>query len=149
MRLSAQPECSRALMQASMTACVISSTCSELIPISRARLATARAAAISMSGTIGRVNSICRSAVAVIGVKSCRKNRLEGQEHGYSGLDPGRNLSESIEGEECERVNRQQHWKGVRRSVGKCVAAGCFCDVVHGGPSRGSRHLYRNAAATL
>ena len=57
-------------MQASMTACIISSTLSELIPISRARFPTARAAAISMSGTIGRVNSICRSAVVVISSKS-------------------------------------------------------------------------------
>src|SRR6266550_6664367 len=148
MRLSAQPECSRALMQASMTACVISSTCSELIPISRARLATARAAAISMSGTIGRVNSICRSAVAVIGT-SCRENRSEGQEHGYSRFDPGRDLSETVEGQKREGIDRQHHGKSVGRSVCQCVAAGCFCDVVHGGPPRVSGHPYRNATATL
>src|SRR5256885_500137 len=112
MRLSAQPECSRALMQASMTAWVISSTCSELIPISRARLATARAAAISMSGTIGRVNSICRSAVAVIG-KPCGENASEGQEHGHSRFDPGRDLSEAVEGQKRERIDRQQHRQGV------------------------------------
>src|SRR2546425_237290 len=145
MRLSAQPECSRALMQASMTACIISSICSVLIPILRARLPTARAAAISMSGTIGSVNSICRSAVAVIRLGSCGGDASEGEKEGNGRFDPGRNLTETIEGQEGKGVDGQQHGQSVGRSARKCVAAACFCDVVHGEPPRVSGHPYRNA----
>src|SRR5205809_5698947 len=148
MRLSAQPECSRALMHASTTACIISSTCSLLMPISRARLPNARAAAISMSGTIGSVNSICRSAVAVIRMESCGSDASEGEEKGNGRFDPGRNLTEAIEGQEGKGVDGQQHGQSVRSGVGKCGAASCFGDVVHDDPPRVSGHPYRNATAT-
>src|SRR5437867_2356123 len=148
MRLSAQPECSRALIQASITACIISSMCSELMPISRARFPSARAAAISMSSTIGRVNSICRSAVVVIRSKSCRRERSERQEKGNRGFDPGRNLPQTFERQEGKGVDCQHHWESVGGSGGKCVAAGCFCDIVHDDPPRVSGHPYRNRTAT-
>src|SRR5256885_853230 len=113
MRLSALPECSRELMHASMMAWAISSMASELIPISRARLPAARAAAISMSGTMGRVRSICRSAVVVIARKSCRTVDSKGEKESGHGLDPVRDLSQLIEGEQNERVGGQNGGKQV------------------------------------
>src|ERR1700682_4085660 len=98
MRLSAQPECSRALMQASMIACVSSSTLSGLMPISRAKLPAARAAAISISSTIGSVSSICRSAVAVIEPVSSAAI-LKGEEESHGRLDPARDTAQLLEGE--------------------------------------------------
>src|SRR5512140_3788911 len=95
MRLSAQPECSRALMQASMMACVISSMRSELMPSSRARLPAARAAAISMSGTIGRVSSICLAALEVIARGFPAE--LKREEEGHGRLDPGGDPAEALE----------------------------------------------------
>src|ERR1700682_924339 len=109
MRLSAQPECSRALMVASMMAWVNSWTRSGLIPISRAKFAAARAAAISISSTIGRVSSICRSAVAVIEAMSSRAAALKGEKKRDCGLDPGRDTTELFHREERAGVHGQNH----------------------------------------
>src|ERR1700682_525425 len=127
MRLSAQPECSRALMQASMIACVSSSTLSGLMPISRAKLPAARAAAISISSTIGSVSSICRSAVAVIEpVSSAAISQGEEESHGR--LDPARDPPQLLEGEERARVQRQKH----RKRAGQRDGGGAgLSDVVH------------------
>src|SRR5436190_12531285 len=117
MRLSAQPECSRALMQASMIACVISSIFSELMPSSRARFPAARAAAISISATIGRVSSICRSAVEVISRGSCRKSS-KGEEECGRGLDPVGDPAQLVDREKCEGIDGQQHGKRVLNGDG-------------------------------
>src|SRR5206468_3874758 len=84
------------------------------------------------SSTIGRVNSICRSAVVVIRSKSCGRERSERQKKGNRGFDPGRNLPQTFERQEGKGVDCQHHWESVGGSGGKCVAAGCFCDIVHG-----------------
>src|SRR5689334_21685078 len=107
MRLSAQPECSRALMHASMIACVISSTFSELIPISRARLPAARAAAISMSGTMGRLSSIWRSAVGIIAETSWSKRTSEREKERGDGLDPVGEGAQTVERDQRQRVHPQ------------------------------------------
>src|SRR3954451_16431667 len=96
-------------MQASTMAWVISSIVSLLMPSSRARLAAARAAAISMSSTIGRVSSICRSAVEVIASFCVETRRSKGEEHGNRGLDPLRNAAEALERQEREGVDAQKH----------------------------------------
>src|ERR1051325_2076846 len=145
MRLSAQPECSRALMQASMMACVISSTRSPDIPSSRARLPAARAAAISMSGTIGSVSSICLSAAAVIatGILAARS---KSQEESNGGFDPGGDPAETLEREQGEGVHRQQHGQhGGSCGEGVCAGLG---DVVHGLPLRSTGGAKSNAVAT-
>src|ERR1043166_7743791 len=131
MRLSAQPECSRALMQASMMACVISSIFSALMPSSRARLPAARAAAISMSATIGRVSSICRSAVCVIGEESSANRFSKGEEEGGHGLDPVGNLAKLLQRHQRQRVHPQQRRNENLRGE-QCVelAAAGLCDVV-------------------
>src|SRR3954453_14077059 len=107
MRLSALPQGARSLRQAPMMACVISSMLSELMPTSRARLPAARAAAISMSGTMGRVRSICRSAVVVIARKSCRTMDSKGKEESGGSLHPVRDLPQLIESEQNEGVGGQ------------------------------------------
>src|ERR1051326_3906164 len=106
MRLSAQPACPRALMHASMIACVISSTFSLLMPSSRARLPAARAAAISMSATIGSVSSICRSAACAISGKSS-KRASKGKEQRGGGLDPVGDAAELLQREQRQRVHAE------------------------------------------
>src|SRR5215218_994732 len=114
MRRSSLPECSRALMQASIMACAISSMLSEAMPSSRARLLAARAAAISMSGTIGSVSSICRSAVAFIRRASFSPAMgLEGEEQAYGGLDPLRDAAEAVERHQRQRVEREHRGQHV------------------------------------
>src|SRR3954454_2603466 len=134
MRLSTLPECSRALMHASMIACVISSTISVDMPSSRARLPAARAAAISMSGTMGSISSICRSAAAVM-ARISSGDRLKGQEDGGGGLDPGRDSAELVERQQREGVHRENGGKcpGRRQDrleFGDAGLSGC----VHGCP---------------
>src|SRR5258706_11481183 len=130
MRLSAEWECSRALMQASMMAWVSSSTRSGLIPISRAKLPAARAAAISISSTMGRVSSICRSAVAVIEPVSSRAASLKGEKECNRGLDPGRNATELLQSEERAGVDSQNHRKRAGERDGVGAGAG-LCNVAH------------------
>src|ERR1051325_10605517 len=142
MRLSAQPECSRALMQASMMACVISSMRSELIPNSRARLPAARAAAISISGTIGSVSSICLSANEVIA--KAFPDDSESEKESNSGLDPGRNSAEALERQQSEGVHRQQH-RQPGRCDGECAG---LSDVGHGLPLLSTGGPKSNATAT-
>src|SRR6266550_960723 len=144
MRLSAQPECSLALIQASMIACVISSIFSELIPNSRARLPAARAAAISISATIGRVSSICRSAVVVISEESSA-TRSKAEEQRHRGLDPVGDAAQLLDGKQSERIDRQQHGKRVLDGNG--VGAG-FGDAFHGVPPQVSGPPKSNATAT-
>src|SRR5581483_5525504 len=147
MRLSALRECSQALMQASMIAEVISSTSSVDRPSSRAMLPAARAAAISMSGTMGSVSSICRSAVAVM-AQSSSSDELEGEEDGGGGLDPGRNAADLVEGEKRERVHGQDPRQSpAHREGGFDVGVALRCDVVHGCPLL-SGHPKSNPTAT-
>src|SRR5688572_31565532 len=87
---------------------------SELIPSSRARLPAARAAAISMSGTIGSVSSICRSAVAVMEGCSSAGPTSEGEEEGGSGLDPLRDPAEAIQRQKRDRIHGQHARQHVR-----------------------------------
>src|SRR4051794_36277075 len=149
MRLSMLPECSRALMHASMIACVISSTWSDGMPSSLARLPAARAAAISMSGTIGSVSSICRSAVAVICESSHAARRLKLKEQGGGRLDPARDSSEAVERKECHCVQGEKRRQDI--SCGeRCFEPGAagLRDVVHGCPPHWSRPHLSNATAT-
>src|SRR5574342_170546 len=119
-------------MHASMMACAISSIFSALMPSSRARLPAARAAAISMSGTIGRVSSICRSAVMVIQISWGPGTVSEREEEGGSGLDPARNSDEAIDREQRDRVHRQHRRKQIRRRHERFgFAAGFCCEIVH------------------
>src|SRR6266567_6248626 len=129
MRLSAQPECSRALIQASTIACVISSTLCELMPSSRARFAAARAAAISMSSTIGRMSSICRSAVGVMLPGASKR-----EEKGNGGLHPARDSTQLLESEKSAGVDGEQRRDGKRHRHGSELAG--LSEVVHGCPLR-------------
>src|SRR6185369_6619024 len=147
MRLSTLPECSRALMHASMIACVISSTWSVGIPSSRARLPAARAAAISMSGTMGSVSSICRSAAAVM-ARISSGDELKGQENGGGGLDPVRDPAELVERQQRTGVGREDGWQcPARRQNGLDLGDAGLSDVVHGCPLW-SDHPKSNPAAT-
>src|ERR1044071_5471200 len=149
MRRSWLPECSRALMQASIIACAISSMDSDGIPSSRARLPAARAAAISMSGTIGSVNSICRSGLAVINGRSSRSLFSKGEEQGRGGANPLRDPAETVERQESDRVHGQQgrqHVAGRKRRF-ELGDAG-LREVVHGLPPLLSGLSLSNATAT-
>src|SRR4051794_24930355 len=146
MRLSTLPECSRALMHASMIACVISSTISVDMPSSRARLPAARAAAISMSGTMGSVSSICRSAAAVM-ARISSGGELKGQEDSGGGLDPDRDAAELFERQQREGVDCQNGRKGPARRQGRLEFGDAgLSDVVHGCPLV-SGHPKSNPAA--
>src|SRR5215212_308841 len=132
MRLSALPECSRELMHASMIACAISSMASELIPSSRARLPAARAAAISMSGTMGRVRSICRSAVVVMARKSWPETDSEGEKESGGGLDPVRDATHLVESQQGERIGGQDGGQQVTGRKHRFELGGAgVCEVVH------------------
>src|ERR1051325_4328481 len=133
MRRSWLPECSRALMHASIIAVALSSIDSDRIPSSRARFPAARAAAISMSGTIGSVSSICRSGLAVINVRSSVRLFSKGKEQRGGGADPLRDPAEAVERQESDRVHGQhggQHIRGRKRRFE--LAGGGARDVVHG-----------------
>src|SRR5213593_498092 len=136
-------------MQASTMACVISSILSLLMPSSRAMLAAARAAAISMSSTIGRVSSIVRSAVEVIAPVSSlvlNRARSKGEEQCDRRLDPLRHAAEALDGQQREGVGRQQHGqRGGELDSG--VGAG-FGDALHGFPPHVSGSPLSNATAT-
>src|SRR5436305_4240369 len=119
-------------MQASMMACVISSILSLDMPSSRAMLAAARAAAISMSSTIGRVSSIVRSAVEVIAPESSfwlTGMRSKGEEQSHRRLDPLGNAAQLLDGQQGEGVGGQDH--GQRGGDLDALAAG-FGDAFHG-----------------
>src|SRR5437763_13876597 len=135
-------------VHAAMMACVISSILSLLMPSSRAMLAAARAAAISMSSTIGRVSSIVRSAVEVIAPVSSfwlDGRRSKGEEQSDRGLDPLRHAAELIDGQQGEGVGRQDHGQCCGELDG--LAAG-FGDAFHGVPPHVSGPPLSNATAT-
>src|SRR5688500_8139529 len=148
MRLSALPECSLALMHASMMAWAISSMDSEAIPSSRARLPVARAAAISMSGIIGSVSSICRSAVAVMSAFSRSAGSEREKESGHR-LDPGGDAAQEVQRNERVGVERQHARQDrVGRKDGFEPGSAGLRDVVHGCPPCSSGLPLRNATAT-
>src|SRR5688572_27537891 len=86
---------------------------SDGMPSSRARLPAARAAAISISGTIGSVSSICRSAVAVMSRFSSAIGRLEGEKQRGGGLDPLRDSAELVERQKRDGVDGQHAGEDV------------------------------------
>src|SRR4051812_43405112 len=98
------------------------------MPSSRARLPAARAAAISMSSTIGSVSSICRPAVCAISEKSSARSK--GEEKGGCGLDPVGNAAELPEGEQGQRVHTEHRGdEDLRREKRFELAAAGLCDV--------------------
>src|SRR5437763_1115485 len=135
-------------MHASMMACVISSIFSLLMPSSRAMFAAARAAAISMSSTIGRVSSIVRSAVEVIAPVSSfwvAGGRSKGEEQRHRRFDPVRNPAQLIDGQQGEGVGRQDHGQRGRELDGLAAGSG---DALHGVPPHVCGPPLSNATAT-
>src|SRR5688500_12011628 len=123
-------------MHASIMACAISSMLSDAIPSSRARLPAARAAAISISGIIGSVSSICRSAVAVMAWSSSGSlRRLEGEEERGGGLEPLWDATDLVERQQGDRIDREHGRQNV--GGGECgfdPGRASLGDVVHGVP---------------
>src|SRR6185436_3302675 len=149
MRRSWLPECSRALMHASIIACAISSMDSDGIPSSRARLPAARAAAISMSGTIGSVSSICRSGLAVINDWSSKRLVSKREEQGGGGADPLRDPAEAVERQQRDGIHGQhagQHVIGRKHRFE--LGGGGLHERFHGLPPLLSGLPLSNATAT-
>src|SRR5688572_3434009 len=123
---------------------------SDAIPSSRARLPAARAAAISISGIMGSVSSICRSAVAVMtGTSSTMLRRLEREEKRGRGLHPLRNATDLIERQQRDGVDRQHRGQNVGgRKSGFDPGGAGLRNVVHGVPPQLSGPRLSNATAT-
>src|SRR6266481_638135 len=100
-----------------------------------------------MSGTMGRVSSIRRSAVAVIASESFAE-QLKGEKQGGDRLDPVRDAAELLKREEREGIGRQdgrQHVGGRERGFD---LAGLCGEVVHGCPPLLSGPPLSNRTAT-
>src|SRR5215813_11971254 len=97
-----------------------------------------------MSATIGRVSSICRSAVVVISEDSLtRRSKAEEQRH--RGLDPVGDAAQLPDGEQSKGIGRQQHGKHVLGGNGGGAGVG---DAFHGVPPQVSGPPKSNATAT-
>src|SRR5688572_289457 len=121
---------------------------SDAIPSSRARLPAARAAAISISGIMGSVSSICRSAVAVMtNTSSMMLRRLEREEKRCRGLHPLRDAADLVQRQQHDGVHRQHGGQNVSgRKSG--FDPGGTRNVVHGVPPLLSGPHLSNATAT-
>src|SRR5438094_3419705 len=97
------------------------------MPSSRPRFAAARAAAISISATMGSVSSICRAAVEVTRALA----KLKGKEEGHRGLDPVGDSAEALEGEQRGGVDSQDHRQHCRHRQG---LAASLCEAFHDSP---------------
>src|ERR1043166_7109412 len=112
------------------------------MPSSRPRFPAARAAAISISGSIGRVSSICRAAVEVTRTPLAT---LKGKEESNRGFDLGGDAAEALEREQRGGVDGQDHRQHCRDR--HCLAAG-LCVAFHGCPLVRFGGLQSNATAT-